>query len=86
MPNPFSKRRDIEDAYATYRAGDIEWRVLKTYKMPKSEAKDMYARWLVAAKSSATFGSWELGDTYASEIKRYGRLIDCTAEWREHYG
>jgi len=70
MPNPFGKSRKTNDPYAIYTAGDFVWHVLKTYKTVKSEAKDPYARWFVAAKSSNTFGSFELGDTYASEVEK----------------
>ena len=85
MPNPFAKSRPTASPYAIYTAGDMVWHVVKTYKMPRNEKKDPYARWLVAAKSSATFGSFEMGDTYASEVRRYGRLVACTPEWAEHY-
>jgi len=57
--------------------------VLKTYKMVKNE--DTYARWFVAAKSDATFGSFELGDTYALEVKRYGQLVAADPAWQEAY-
>lgn len=86
MPNPFAKSRPTTKPYAIYRAGDLVWHVVKTYKMPKSEAKDPYARWLVAAKSDATFGSFEGGDTYAREIERYGTLVAAEPEWLEAYG
>jgi hypothetical protein len=33
-----------------------------------------------------TFGSFELGDTYAVEVRRYGRLVAATPEWLEAYG
>lgn len=84
MPNPFGKSRPIERPYAIY-AGPMgfEWRVLKTYKMVRNE--DAYARWLVAAKSEATHGSLELGDTYAIEVKRYGRLVAADPAWVEAY-
>jgi hypothetical protein len=32
------------------------------------EAANPYARWFVAVKSPDTYGSWEYGDTYVSEI------------------
>jgi hypothetical protein len=86
MPNPFGKSRPTMSPYAIYTAGDITWHVTKTYKMPKSEAKDQFARWMVQAKSSATFGSFEGGDTYRQDILRYGRLVAATPEWIEHYG
>jgi len=85
MPNPFAKTRTKEDPHAIYTAGDIQWRILKTYKLPKSEAKDPYARWMVAARSSATFGGFDMGDTYATEIKSYGRLVAATPDWLEAY-
>jgi hypothetical protein len=63
MANPFAKSRPVNQPYAIYRAGDLIWHVLKTYKQVKNE--DTYARWMVAAKSDATFGSFDMGDTYA---------------------
>ena len=85
MPNPFAKSRKTDDPHAIYVCGDFTWHVLKTYKMPKSELEDPYARWFVAAKSDATFGGFELGDTYKSEVTRYGRLVAATPEWLEAY-
>ena len=85
MPNPFAKTRTIENPYAIYVGGGIEWRILKTWKMPKSELKDPYARWFVAAKSSATFGGFDMGDTYKNEVTSYGRLVAATPEWLEAY-
>ena len=86
MPNPFAKTRPTDNPYAIYRAGDIEWRVIKTYKTVKSEDKDPYARWMVAAKSDATFGGFDMGDTYASEVKAYGALWAAEPAWLEAYG
>lgn len=83
--NPFGKTVRHDQAYATYRAGDMEWRVLKTYKKPANEANDPYARWYVAAKSPMTYGHWEMGDAYAAEIKRFGNLVFCTPEWQAAY-
>ena len=81
--NPFGKTRSKENPYAIYRAGDIVWHVLKTYKLVQNE--DSYARWLVAAKSDATFGSFDMGDTYAIEVKRYGTLVAADPAWLEAY-
>ena len=87
MANPFAKSRKTDEPYAIYQGpGGWEWRVLKTYKMAANEAKDQYARWLVAAKSPNTYGEFEMGDTYASEILRYGRLTAATPEWLEAQG
>ena len=83
MANQFGKSRKTMDPYAIFKAGDMTWHVLKTYKQVKNE--DAYARWFVAAKSDATFGSFEMGDTYALEVKRYGTLVAATPEWQEAY-
>ena len=85
MPNPFGKSRPIDAPYAIYKAGDFTWHVIKTYKMPKSELKDPFARWMVAAKSDATFGSFELGDTYKQDVTSYGRLVAADPAWLEAY-
>ena len=82
MKNPFGKKTDIENPYAIYKAGDLEYRVLKTYKLAKNE--DAYSRWFVAGKSADTFGSWEYGDMYAPQVKMM-RLVECTDEWRNTY-
>jgi hypothetical protein len=87
MPNPFAKSRKTDMPYAIYQGpNDWEWRVLKTYKNPENEAKDQYARWMVAAKSPMTYGEFEMGDTYAKEILLYGRLVAGTPEWIEAHG
>jgi hypothetical protein len=83
MANPFAKSRPADKPYAIYRAGDITWHVLKTYKQVKNE--DTYARWMVAASSAATFGSFDMGDTYALEIKRYGQLVAAEPQWLDEY-
>lgn len=83
--NPFGKSRPADKPYAIYRAGDMIWHVCKTYKTPANEAKDAYARWFVWAKSDSTFGSFEGGDTYAQEVRRYGRLVAADPAWLEAY-
>jgi len=40
---------------------------------------------LVAARSPYTFGGFDMGDEYASNVRPYV-LASCTDEWREHYG
>ena len=35
---------------------------------PSKEKENPLARWLVAVKSGATFGTWEYGDMYVREI------------------
>ena len=88
MPRtPFGKTRKADQPYATYANSDgWVWKVLKTYKHPEAEAKDPYARWFVAATSPMMHeGSYEMGDTYAGEIKQFGRLVDADPEWRDAY-
>ena len=36
------------------------------------EKANMYARWYCAVKSPMTHGSWEYGDVYVNDVKRYG--------------
>ena len=85
MPNPFAKTRPTNSPYAIYRAGDMVWHVIKTYKQPSSEAKDPYARWFVWAKSPMTYGDFEGGDTYRQEVMRYGTLVAADALWQAAY-
>lgn len=86
MANPFRKTAPIDAPYATFvNSQGWEWRILRTYKQPSSEAKDPYARWFVAARSPLTYGDWEYGDTYKTEVLHYGRLLTSTPEWKEAY-
>ena len=86
MANAFGKSAPLDAPYAVYtNPQGWEWRILKTYKQPSSEAKDPYARWFVAAKSPMTDGSWEYGDTYKNEVTSYGRLATSTPEWKDAY-
>jgi hypothetical protein len=78
------KFRDKDDAYATYKAGeDWEWRVLKV-NQPSKSPLELYSTWMVAARSPMTFGSWEMGDTYAHEMLRFGELVESTPEFRAY--
>lgn len=74
--NLCAKRRDVDNPYEVWKGfhpliGEIEYRVLKKYQKPSKEAENEYARWFTAAKSEATFGSWEYGDTYVKDIKSF---------------
>lgn len=86
--NPFGKSRDKDQPYAIYTSPgmNFEWRVLKTYQTRDGETKNSYARWLIAAKSDATYGSLEMGDTYCAEVLQYGQLVACDDAWAEAYG
>jgi len=50
-----------------------EWRVLK--KWQKDDNKP-YARWMCAVKSPYTYGGWDYGDVYVSEIKAGAFLVE----------
>ena len=87
----FGKARPQDTPYATYasRSGWV-WKVLKTYKHSSAEAKDPHARWFVAATSPMMHGDfagsvYEMGDTYAREIKQSGQLVDADPQWRDEY-
>ena len=73
--NLCNKTRDIENPYEVWKGssfmGDIEYRVLRKYQKPSLEKVNEYARWFVAAKSDATFGSWEYGDNYIKDITSF---------------
>ena len=81
--NPCNKTRKLEDPYEVWECNMqlgfdnlvIEYRVLKKYQSPKNEAENPFARWFTAAKSEATFGSWEYGDTYIRDIVSSGRRV-----------
>ena len=81
--NPCSKTRKLDNPYEGWECRmqlgldvlNIEYRVLKKYKSPENEAKAPLARWHTAAKSEATFGSWEYGDMYAKDITSTGRRV-----------
>lgn len=94
MRTPFGKTRRLENPYAVYtNSQGWEWRILKTYQHPDKEKTNQYARWYVAARSPMTYGSWEYGDTYVTEIQQYGELRPAAATadeaqklWAEYYG
>lgn len=88
----FGKTRDKAQPYATYAYDGWVWKVLKTYKHSSAEAKDPHARWFVAATSPMMHidhltgeTSYELGDTYAGDIKQLGKLIQAEPEWLSQY-
>ena len=56
--------------------GRIEYRVLKKYQKPSLEKSNPYARWFVAAKSEATFGTWEYGDNYIKDITSFCTKVE----------
>ena len=75
MKNECGKMRKIDNPYEIWVAGAWEWRVLKKYKAPDSEARDPYARWHCAVSSPFTSPSHELGDVYVREITTAARKL-----------
>ena len=82
--NECAKTRKLEEPYEVWECrmdmgfGDIiniEYRILKKYQTTKKESENPFARWCTAAKSEATFGSWEYGDTYVRDILSTGRRV-----------
>jgi hypothetical protein len=88
VKNPFGKTVEQSTPHATYRSpdGSWEWLVLKTYQRPDME--DQHSRWFLAVMSPFLYGSHELGDGYARDIRNQGILIpeESTPEWVEAYG
>lgn len=66
MKNTMAKTRPLEDPYEVWIRGDWEWRVLKKWQ---ADDNKQYARWYCAVKSPYTYGSYEYGDVYVSEVK-----------------
>ena len=74
--NMCGKTRKTDDPYEVWTgANGYEGRVLKKYQSPAREAENPYARWFCAVKSNFTYGSFELGDVYVSEIKAHGEKV-----------
>ena len=78
--NLCGKTRDLDNPYEVWKGssfmGDIEYRVLKKYQKPSLEKANPYARWFVAAKSEATFGTWEYGDNYIKDITSFCTKVE----------
>lgn len=66
------KSRDVENPYAVLKGiafgGEAEFRILKKNTKYLQEE---YASVLVAASSPATFGSFDIGDTYVADIVNF---------------
>jgi hypothetical protein len=74
--NECGKTRERENPYEIWSGpAGFEWRVLKKYQTPAKEAENPYARWFCAVKSDFTYGEFELGDVYVSEIKNNGERV-----------
>ena len=88
--NLLGKSRPMQNPYAIYKGdgpfGPTEMKLLKTYQLPKNESTNEYARRFVAVKTDATFGSYDMGDSYIAEAT-YGLKLDyASPEFKEQYG
>ena len=72
MKNTMLKTRFLDNPYEIWQVGDWEWRVLKKWQ---ADDNKQYARWYCAVKSPYTYGEYEYGDTYASEVKEMARRV-----------
>jgi len=77
------KTAEMKAPHATYKAGDWTWHVLKV-NQPSKSPRAPYSTWMVAAQSPMTFGGWDMGDTYAIEVLRFGELVSSTPEFDEY--
>jgi hypothetical protein len=72
MKNTQNKTRELDNPYEIWETQDMHgkwtWKVLKKYQADDDKP---YARWLCGVKSPFTYGSYEMGDVYVSEIKEY---------------
>jgi hypothetical protein len=68
MKNVAGKTRKLGNAYATWTDPQTGWQyqLLKSYQADNDKP---YGRWFMAVKSPATFGSFELGDSYCHEMR-----------------
>lgn len=70
MKNTQAKARPIENPYEIWQTpdGSWEWKVLKKWQVDDDKQS---ARWYCAVKSPFTHGSYEYGDVYVADIKRF---------------
>ena len=88
--NLLGKSRTKDKPYAIWQGfgafGDTEVRLLKTYQKPSNESKNPYARWFVAVRSDHTYGSFDMGDSYISEVTQGLTLKQADPLFTEQYG
>ena len=86
MRNPMGKTRKTHEPYAIFKAGGMEYRVVKTNQLPKNEVKNPYAIWKVDARSPMTYGKWEgARDTYKREVVNNMQLTFASDEFLAAY-
>jgi hypothetical protein len=87
--NLLGKSRNIQKPYAIWKGqgpfGNTEMCLIKTYQVPANEAKNQYAKWMVAVKSDMTHGSYDMGDTYITDAIRGLRLTYADPLFKQQY-
>ena len=84
MKNLFGKSRTVDNPYATYKLGDVEWRALKTDRRNNEEDTNQYGRWISTRKEHYTKHSREYGDEYIKTMMRMMReRVQDTTRWNE---
>lgn len=56
------------------------WKVWKHYQRPDLEAKNPYARVFCSVSSPFTYGGYDMGDTYISDIRAGGGVLTFKEE------
>ena len=70
--NLLGKSRNIQKPYATYQ-------------LPSNEAKNQYAKWMVATKTDMTHGGYDMGDTYITDAIRGLKLTYADPLFKQQY-
>lgn len=76
MANKCGKTVKHANAYEVWKGRGWTWLVLKKYQAPEKEKANPYARWLCAVQSPMTYGGFEVGDTYITDITPYAVKLD----------
>lgn len=66
LPVNMKKTRPVDNPYEIRRQGDWEWKILKSYH---NDTSTPYARAFCAVSSPYTFGGYDMGDVYWSDIE-----------------
>jgi hypothetical protein len=72
--NKCLKSRPLSDPYEVWESLDGSW-VWKVLKKWQEDDDKPYARWFCGVSSPFTYGDFELGDVYVSEIKKFARRV-----------
>ena len=76
--NLCGKTRPIDNPYEVWRSydGSWTWKVLKKYQKPSKEAENPMAVWFCAVQSPYTYGSYDMGDVYVTDIVLHAEKIN----------